>query len=41
MNVLLDILYEKFNLPLIGNYNKILTEEELNAEYEIYFKKFD
>ena len=40
MNALLDILYEKYNIPIIGNYNEILTEEELNAEYVIYFKKF-
>ena len=41
MNALLDILCEEFNIPIIGNYNKILTEEELNSEYEKYFKKFD
>ncbi len=36
MNVLLDILYENFNIPLIGNYNKILTKDEITTEYKKY-----
>ena len=39
MNVLLNILYEEYKIPLIRNYRKILNKKEFHAEIKKYNDK--